>query len=217
MSPQKINKQYILSLVCLLILLIPNVACMILSTDLTYSWIKEIGYFVVVIICFFLPMMFLKRKTYFIVEGILGIFWAPIEIASLFLNGMTVSPHFMAIIFETNRVEATELLSSMWPLLIIIIGIGGIYWILIFKMDNEFLLPAILRKITWISIPILAIIGVVISLVIQPNKGNGCSTKERLLLAIDNVTMKFNKIIALLIWETYSKLPTLQKVYFPQL
>lgn len=216
MSPLKINKQHILSLVCLLILLIPNVACMILSTDLTYSLIKEIGYLIVVLICLFLPMTFLKRKTYFIVEGLLGVFWAPIEIASLFLNGMTVSPHFMAIIFETNRVEATELLSSMWPLLIVITCTWGIYWFSVCKMDQTFLLPTILRKITWLSVPILAIVGIMVSVIIQPNKGNGCSTQERLLLAVDNVTMKFNKIypfgIYLVTYSYYQELSYIREL-----
>ncbi|MCQ2347882.1 MAG: phosphoethanolamine transferase [Paludibacteraceae bacterium] len=190
----KINKQHLLFLLCWVILLLPNIATMILSTDLTYSLAKEVVYLVVVLVCLFLPATFLRARTYFIIEGVLALFWAPIEMASLSLNHMTVAPHFMAIIFETNRVEAFELLGSVWPLLILIAGIWVIYWWAVVKIDNQFLFSSVIRKLTWIMLPILAVGGVVASLCILPDKGNGYSTKEQLSLAVDNVAMKFHKI-----------------------
>lgn len=200
MLAPKVNKRYLSFFICMLISLLPNIACMILSTDINYSWIKEVGYLIVVLICFLLPMTFLKRRTYFIVEGILGLFWGGIEIASLYLNGMTVSPHFMAIIFETNRIEATELLSSVCPLLIIVIGTWIVYWWLVVKMENDYILPSVLRKITWICLPILAILGVVCSLFLLPNRSNDCYPKDNLLIAMDKTAMKFQKIYP---WDIY--------------
>ncbi len=148
-------KQTILTITCLLILLIPNITCMMLSTDLTYSWVKEVGYLVVVLFLLLLPMSFLKRRTYFIVEGVLGLFWMPIEVSSLYLNHITSSPHFIGLIFRTNWIEAQEVLLSAWPILVIVIGLWGIYIFMVCQMENRYLFP---KWCKWIGAGILVLI-----------------------------------------------------------
>lgn len=141
------KKQITYSLTGLLILLIPNIACMVLSTDLTYSWLKEVAYIGVVLLCYALPMPFVKQRTYFILTGIVGLFWMPIEVSSLYLNKMTTSKHFIGIILETNWIEASEVLKSAWPLVILTLCLWGGYWWLVSRINNEQICPK------WTRIP----------------------------------------------------------------
>lgn len=191
MSSQN-KKQSIHSLLCQLILLIPNLACMAMSNDLTYSWMKELGYLVVVLFLFMLPMTFLKRRTYFVVEGILGLLWMPIELSSLYLNGMTASHFFIRIIMETNRIEAREVLASVWPLAVVMLLVWGAYIVMICRMKNDWMLPLRLRKATWIGLPVLMTAGMVGSYILLP-KGRG-NLWETLHVTSQKLTMKIYKI-----------------------
>lgn len=190
----KLTKQHILSTICMLILLIPNIACMLLATDLTYSWMKEITYLMVVLLLLLLPMTFLKRRTYFIVEGLIGLFWMPIEVSSLFLNGMTTSSHFIRIIVETNRVEATELLLAIWPLVILVCTIWAIYIGMVCKLKNEWILPRKLQHLVWLILPIFGLGGMGISYMLLPQMGDSISTREMGQEIWDKASMKFYKI-----------------------
>lgn len=178
------KKQIIYSLVCLLILLIPNIACMLMATDLTYSWVKEVVYLAVVLLCYALPMPFLKQRTYFIGAGIVGLFWMPIDISSLYLNKMTASSHFIGIILETNWIEASEVIKTAWPLMIVVIGIWIAYWWLVSRIKNE---PICAR---WTRIPA----GIAAVLLVG------------VCIAVDKVGMKFNKIYPMDIYLSAHKL-----------
>lgn len=185
-------KQHILSAICLLILLIPNLACMAMSTDLTYSLVKEIGYLVVVLFFLLVPMTFLKRRTYFIVEGVLGLFWMPIELSSLYLNKMTVSRYFIRIILETNWIEAKEVLVSVWPLAAVVVLVWTAYIIMVCLMKNEWMLPMLLRKATWIGIPVMMVAGMAGSYMLLPKDGG--NLWETLSDTSRKLAMKFCKI-----------------------
>jgi len=187
-----VNKQYLLSVACLLILLIPNIACMCLSTDLTYSLVKEVGYIFVVLFLLLLPMSFLKRRTYFIVEGIVGLFWMPIEVSSLYLNKMTISRYFIRIIVETNRIEAQELLIAVWPLVVGVLLIWGAYIVMVCQLQNDWMLPARIRKCIWLGVPMMLIVGMIGSYWLLP-KGRG-NVWETLSETSQKLIMKFNKI-----------------------
>lgn len=156
----------------MLILLIPNIACMLLSTDLTYSWLKEVVYIGVVLLCYILPMPFFKQQTYFVWAGLIGLFWMPIELSSLYLNKRTVSSHFIGICLETNWIEASEVLKTTWPLVILTISIWIVYWWLVLRIRNQRIWPK------WTTIPagIIALIGI------------------GLCVSFDKVGMKFEKI-----------------------
>lgn len=166
------QKQITYSIICLLILLIPNIACMLLATDLTYSWLKEVVYLAVVLLCYALPMPFLKQRTYFVLAGIVGLFWMPIEVSSLYLNKMTTSSHFIGIIQETNWIEASEVLKTAWPLVVLTIGIWIAYWWLVSRIDNKQNCPK------WTRIPA----GIVAMLLVG------------ICISVDKIGMKFEKI-----------------------
>lgn len=186
------KKQPILTLLCLLILLIPNLACMAMSTDLTFSWGKEIGYLVVVLFLLLLPMTVLKRRTYFIVEGILGLLWMPIELSSLYLNRTTVSYQFIRIIAETNWIEAKEVLVSVWPLIAVLLLIWSTYIAMACYMKNDWMLPLQIKKLAWIGIPVLMIAGMTGMYILLP-KGRG-NLWETLDETYQKLTLKFYKI-----------------------
>lgn len=193
----------------MLILLIPNIACMLLSTDLTYSWMKEVVYLLVVLLCYALPMPFLKRRTYFVLAGIVGLFWMPIEVSSLYLNKMTTSPHFIGIILETNWIEASEVMKTAWPLMIIIIGIWGAYAWLVSKMDNEWIFPREWCKICWYFIPILFVLGLGTSYLLHPQRHN-MNAQDAMVESLDKTLMKLYKIYP---YDIYLNAHTLHQEY----
>lgn len=180
------QKQITYSIICLLILLIPNIACMLLATDLTYSWLKEVVYLAVVLLCYALPMPFLKQRTYFVLAGIVGLFWMPIEVSSLYLNKMTTSSHFIGIILETNWIEATEVLKTAWPLVILVICIWMTYWWIVSRMKNEQIVPK------WTKIPACILAASLLAVCIS----------------IDKIGMKFQKIYPTDIYLTSYNLHT---------
>lgn len=177
----------------MLILLIPNIACMILSTDLTYSWVKEVVYLFVVLLCCILPMPFLKRRTYFVLAGLTGLFWMPIEVSSLYLNKMTVSPHFIGIILETNWIEALEVMKTAWPLMIVVIGIWVAYWWMVSRLDNEWIFPRKWCKVCWYLIPVVFVVGLGTSYLIHPQRHN-MNARDAMAESLDKTLMKFYKI-----------------------
>lgn len=188
----KPTKQHILSAICLQILLVPNIACMTMSSDLTYSWAKEIGYLAVVLFLLLLPMTFLKRRTYFIAEGVLGLLWMPVELSSLYLNRMTTSHYFIGIIMGTNWIEAREVLVSVWPLLAGMLLVWGAYISMACCMKNDWMLPLPLRKITWFGIPVLMTAGMVGTYILLPKDGG--NLWEQLHETSQKMTMKIYKI-----------------------
>ena len=62
----------------------------------------------------FLPTLFVKARTYFIIVGIFNLLFFPIDIASLYLNRQSTSRAFLQNILYTDLQEAGELLASMW-------------------------------------------------------------------------------------------------------
>lgn len=188
----KPTKQHILSAICLQILLVPNIACMTMSSDLTYSWAKEIGYLAVVLFLLLLPMTFLKRRTYFIAEGVLGLLWMPVELSSLYLNRMTTSHYFIGIVMETNWIEAREVLVSVWPLVVVMVLIWAVYITMVFHMKNEWMLTMPFRKLTWIGVPLMIVVGMAGSYFLLP-KGRG-NILETLNVTSRKLAMKFYKI-----------------------
>lgn len=187
------KRQHILTLVCLLILLIPNIACMALSTDLTYSWMKEVVYLAVVILCYALPMPFLKQRTYFILAGLVGLFWMPIEVSSLYLNNMTTSPHFIGIILETNWIEASEVIKTAWPLMILTLCLWVVYWWMVSRLKNDWILPKIWCKICWYALPTLFVVGLGTSYLLHPQRHN-MNARDAMVESLDKTLMKFYKI-----------------------
>lgn len=148
-------KTILRSTVLFLILLFPNLYACFVASDLS-SPAKTISYLFVVSAGLVLPMLFLRRRTYFLVLGVLCLFIAPIEIASLYLNHNPATATFVGLFYTTNPKEIAGIIGAIWPLLIILIAIWVLYFFLACRQPNERMIP---RRIgLWtagIGLPIL--------------------------------------------------------------
>ena len=177
-----------------LLLLLPIFYALFTAVDLEYSWVKKIAYLTVVVVLLLLPAIFLKARTYFIVEGIFNFFFCPIDIASLYLNHRSTSVSFLEIILYTNKNEAVELLSSIWMICIVVIILWIIYFVLASRVGNTYLLGKRMQKVLYILIPSFGIIGFVLMLgfniYMYPTK----DTKSMIVDSFYSVKAKFYKI-----------------------
>lgn len=143
------------------LLLLPIFYALGNAIDIEYSLIKKLAYLVVVVVLLLVPALFLKARTYFIVEGIGNFLFFPIDIASLYLNRQSTSTVFLQNIFNTDRHEASELIVSVWPLCLIVIALWVLYFVLAFRVENKYMMSSILRKVLLISLPILFVVGII--------------------------------------------------------
>lgn len=143
------------------LLLIPVFYALANAIDLEYSWLKKTAYLAVVLIMLAIPALFLKARTYFIVEGIFNFLFFPIDIASLYLNRQSTSTAFLQNIYQTDGHEALELIASVWPLAVLVVVLWVIYFFLALRVKNDYLLGAKLRIVVLVSIPVTLIIGMI--------------------------------------------------------
>ena len=72
MSEQVRNRLRIAGLFTLLLL--PIFYALFSAIDLEYSWLKKLAYLSVALVLLLIPAVFLKARTYFLVEGIFNFF-----------------------------------------------------------------------------------------------------------------------------------------------
>lgn len=136
------------SAVLFLILLLPNIYACFMASDLALP-LKAIGYLLVVGIGLCLPMLFLRRRVYFIMVGVLTLFCAPIEIASLYLNHNPATTTFVGLFYATNAQETVGVLGAVWPQATLLIAIWVLYFFLASRQPDEWIIP---RRIgAWIA------------------------------------------------------------------
>lgn len=176
------------------LLLLPALFAMITATDLEYSWLKKIAYLVVVVLLLLLPLVFLKVRTYFIVEGIFNFFFFPIDIASLYLNKQSTSVAFLQNIINTDIHEASELLLSMWPICLIVLFLWILYFTLTSYVQNTYLFDNFIRKLLLIITPITCISGIVAMIIFQLFVFRSKPIKLVVIDAFDLAAMKLYKI-----------------------
>lgn len=176
------------------LLLVPIFYALFTATDLSYSWAKKIIYSAVVAVCLLFPALLLKARTYFIVEGIFNFLFIPIEIASLYLNRQPTSAPFLQNILHTNRMEAKELLSFMWPVCLLVIAAWIGYFILAAKVENRYLFGPLIRKIVLCGTLLLFVGGTSTMMVLLKRLHSERSIGETMAEAVGLVEMKFYKI-----------------------
>lgn len=176
------------------LLLIPIFFAMFTAIDLEYSWMKKLAYFVVVTVLLLLPALFLRARAYFIIEGIFNFFFFPIDIASLYLNRQSTSTAFLLNIFHTDIHESMELLIAIWPVCIVVIALWILYFVLAARVENEYLLPHIFRKIVIVGLPILFVVGIITMTIHLSRLHNEQSLKSVIPDAVELVWMKLYKI-----------------------
>lgn len=191
---QKKAKTYILSIILLLLLLSPNLYACGVASDLN-SPLKAIIYMAVVGIGLAIPMIFLRRRTYFILCGILCLIPAPIEIASLYLNHNPASTTFIGLFYATNYREVIGIVSVVWPLLIMLVVIWGLYFMIALRQPNEWIIPhKVGLLIIGISLPIFLGGGLLFFSQFAKKIYHMQTKTEVLDMAKQLIVMKFHKI-----------------------
>ena len=183
----------IISVLLLLILMIPAIYAAFTATDLIYSKLKTMAYLLVSLVIILLPSVVLKKRAYFIVEGILVLLPFPIEMASLYLYRMPTTTTLMQVIVDTNLREAGELLASAKALVVVVILIYAVYFFLLTRLRNDYLLPRLLRLTLLCSLPLIFMAGL---LFINHLNSSSADRKGEASwrLAMEKTMMKFNKL-----------------------
>ena len=188
------TKNIIRIAVLFLLLMLPIFYALVAAIDLEYSWLKKAVYLAVVWVFLLIPALFLKARTYFIVEGIFNFFFFPIDIASLYLYHQPTSTAFLGSIIRTDIHEASELLLSIWPVCIAVMALWILYFVLAIRVDNNYLLGERARKTLYISLASLGVVGFFVMLGFQKYMFPTKSTKLMLIDAADALRYKFYKI-----------------------
>ncbi len=188
------TKTILRSAVLFLILLFPNVYACFMASDLG-SPVKALAYLLVVCAGLASPMLFFRRRTYFIVVGILGLFGAPIEIASLYLNHNPATATFVGLFYATNWREVMGIIEVIWPLAIILVAVWAGYFLLAARQPNEWIIP---RRIgLWtagIGLPVLFASAILFFSHYARNIYNLQDRREVVSFAKELTLMKFYKI-----------------------
>jgi len=146
------NKKTIMWILILsFIVLLPNIFLVFYGNDFAKSFfLKPIFYLVISIFLFLMPALFLKMRTFFLIQGIFVIL-APLEIAHIYLNRMPVTPAFLLSFVDTDWNESTELLSSLIiPILCVLVFCFFYFFITIKKIENVFLFRSMKARLYFI-------------------------------------------------------------------
>jgi glucan phosphoethanolaminetransferase (alkaline phosphatase superfamily) len=108
-------------------LLSANIYTLLFADTLFECALDRIWYVLVVAVGYLVGLLLFRVRTFLIIQGIAQMLFLPIEVSSLYLNGQPVSMQYMYWIIATNRGEATELLMSVWWLVLIVFLIWGLY------------------------------------------------------------------------------------------
>jgi glucan phosphoethanolaminetransferase (alkaline phosphatase superfamily) len=161
------RKSIILAVIATVLLLLPCLVVAFASIDLNYSVVKQCGYLLMVLVCLLLPALFLRARTYFIVEGIFNFLLFPIELASIYLNKQSATPLFIQTILSTNWAEATELLISFWWAVLVVVLLWVVYFCLVARIENVYIFSRSWRKrlavvCIFIGLSVYGAVGVVV-------------------------------------------------------
>ena len=182
--------------ICVLftLLLLPIFYSLCVAVDLEYSLLKKVAYLWVVLLLLLLPALFLKARAYFLIQGIFNFLFFPIDIASLYLNKQSTSSAFLQNILRTDIGEATELLVSLWPLCIVVGVLYVLYFVLAFKVENQYLVPKKLRKVILISAVLAVVTGVTVFTIYGKTRHKNRSILNEMSNAVQFCYIKLYKI-----------------------
>lgn len=182
--------------ICVLftLLLLPIFYSLCVAVDLEYSILKKVAYLWVVLLLLLLPALFLKARAYFLIQGIFNFLFFPIDIASLYLNKQSTSSAFLQNILRTDIGEATELLVSLWPLCIVVGVLYVLYFVLAFKVENQYLVPKKLRKVILISAVLAVVTGVTVFTIYGKTRHKNRSILNEMSNAVQFCYIKLYKI-----------------------
>lgn len=182
------------SIILFTLLLCTNIYACFTASDLSSPG-KVIAYLFVVCLGLIIPMLVFRRRTYFIVCGILYLFCAPIEISCLYLNHNPATATYIGLFYATNWKEVVGIIHAVWPLLIGLITSWVIYFVIAYKQPNEWIIPR--KKSLWaiaILFPILTIGALFFYSRYARDIYNIQDKKEAMAFAKELTLMKFYKI-----------------------
>ena len=186
-----------------ILLLLPIFYSLAVAVDLEYSLVKKLAYLWVVLILLLFPALFLKARTYFIVEGIFNFLFFPIDVASLYLNKQSTSIAFLQNILRTDFQEASELLFALWPLCAVVCVLYIIYFTLSFRVENKPLIPKVARKVILISAVVAVFAGIAVFSVYTKMRKQ---TDSISILVSDAVSLSYRKLYKIYPYNLYLEL-----------
>ena len=104
-----------------------NIYTLLFADAVFGGCMDRLWYVLLVAVGYIAGLLVFRLRTFFIIQGIAQMLFLPIEVSSLYLNGEPVSMQFMYWIISTNRTEATELLSSVWWMVLITLLVWVLY------------------------------------------------------------------------------------------
>lgn len=191
----KSKSDIVLTLLCIFLLLLPNICAAALCVDLTYSVAKQAAYLMVTLFLMLLPFLFFRVRTCLVFWGVVSLFWAPVEVACLYLNGKTVSTGFIGLILRTDVNEATELLLSFWPVSLCCLVLWVLYFFMTARIDRS-LRVDFPHKWLYVGCAtvMLAVGGTVFFLWLSSVEETPRNTSQRLEYVAESMVSKFDKM-----------------------
>ena len=123
----------------LVILILPNIAIIFLSDELSGSVEKQTAYLFFSALILFIPALFLKLRWYFLFESIFMLF-APFEVGYVWIYKSSVTDGFISSVLSTDIGEASEFLMTIkWQCLVLLALWAGYYYIVFKKIENNYL------------------------------------------------------------------------------
>ena len=153
----KTKNQRFIEVILSLIVLSPNILALFRASDLGLS-VYHMSYIFYTFLLFIIPSFWFTARYFFYFQGfvlLLGI----VELVHILLYDATTSLLFIHSIFLTEPREALELFISVWPIVLFIILLYGIYFWVVYRFIKPHpFYPHWARLVFGISFPIIVII-----------------------------------------------------------
>ncbi|MCL1934599.1 MAG: phosphoethanolamine transferase, partial [Candidatus Azobacteroides sp.] len=188
------KKSIVRILILSFIVLLPNIFLACYGNDIAAaSYFKIIAYLVISVFLFLIPSLFLKMRDFFLFHGIF-VLLAPLEIAHIYLNRMPATTAFLLSAFDTDRNEASELLTSLkLPVLFLLIFWFFYFYIVLKKINNVFLFPSLKIRMYFLG-AFLAVLITGYAYYFYGEYNININKKEVFKSTNEHFLMKWNKI-----------------------
>ena len=185
------------------ILILPNIFVLFMSSELSESVTKQIGYFFFSSLILIIPALFLKLRWYFLFESIFML-CAPFEIGYVLIYKSTMTYGFVSSVLSTNVGEAMEMLMTIkWQCLILLAVWSGYYYVVFKKVKNNYLFK---HKYSLFTGAAIIIFNLILFSSMYISEYRQKKTDIKINDVADNFVSKFESIypcniITSLIWE----------------
>lgn len=203
------KKEFVIFISLILILLLPNIVFIIAGITLQGSLYKRAGYLILSTVVVLLPFLFLKRKTAFIISGIL-LLVAPFELWSVIYNGLPLNAGHITHFFQTNTNEAFEFIGTYYSIILVYVAVVFLYYTLVFRgIENQYLF----KRNTAVGFIIILIVAVFSLFLYGYVVGYNIRSKksDKLIFAYEALNKKFTKIYPLSFFCAISEGLNIQK------